>query len=215
MDEDALERLIARVDALEAELFGMRNRRKRFLFGGVAILVALGIGGWQTYQEAKRATRYAQMADSNASQAQSRAANAEMRASNAMSRTEYVALTVAAAFQPIVLDGRVTNIEGDAPVASGAACTVKVLAANVGELNCRVIVRCGDKLLYGKSGSGYLTCNMKDGLPTFGRDADGSARSKATDSGDPMFELDLPKERVVVSDGPSPAYSVEIALTAR
>lgn len=119
-------------------------------------------------------------------------------------------------FSTVVRSGKVKSVTGDAPVAKGDTCTLSVKSAYGGSgLNCRAHLRCGDKVLYGKGLGGFLVCNIDDGKPTFARDEDPSSGGSSGDLGDPRFELDLPKNRAVVSDGPTPEFSVEVALEVR
>lgn len=114
-------------------------------------------------------------------------------------------------FDPVVREGSVRRVSGQSPVERDDQCTVEVLpASGVGRFNAQVRVICEGQVIYGGSSLGYLVVGLEEGRPNIGRD-DNVTGSR----GDPMLELDLADNRVMVADGPSPdavSYSVEIVL---
>ena len=104
--------------------------------------------------------------------------------------------------------GQVVATTGPAPVPAGASCVVSAVptVTDVG-FNCRVTVTCDDQVVYGGPMRGYLVCGYDGDLPSAGED-DGITRV----DGDPRMTLDLPHDRVIVSDGPDGAYSLSIRL---
>lgn len=115
-------------------------------------------------------------------------------------------------FDLVVLPGRVRRATGQAPTTVGTSCTIEV-RPDPGEHNCRVIVTCGETLLYGTEGQGYNICGLRDERPTFARE-----NNVTDEDGDPMFELDLVRRHVMISDGPtpdSPEYTLLIAVEER
>lgn len=110
--------------------------------------------------------------------------------------------------EAIVRTGTVLEAEAGAPVRAGAACTVDVSPASSGQLNCRVRVRCGGALLYGKESSGYNKCAMNGGRLARLTDE----RSSAED-GDPALDVDLPENTVILSEGGDSPYKLTIRLT--
>jgi hypothetical protein len=104
---------------------------------------------------------------------------------------------------------------GKTSVRAGDACEVSVTPVPAfpksSPFNCRVIVRCGHKVLYGWEDSGYTNCETEDGMPTRANDPWGTAKDT-----DPIVEVDLPHNRVVVrDDNPVSTYSIEITWPAR
>jgi hypothetical protein len=108
--------------------------------------------------------------------------------------------------------GKVAEVSGSAPVATGDRCTVKVLKdpdyPNGVPFNCQVRVDCGHGVIYGdKASNGYNFCAVRDGRPVTAFDGAGSA-----DSSDPMLDMNLPKNGVTISDDRPTPYSFTIAL---
>ncbi len=91
-----------------------------------------------------------------------------------------------------VLAGTVTTIVGEPGVSSGQACTVTIDPANDVQ-NCRVVIACGARTLYGEGTGGYGHCGVDASGAITMRDGNPSA----TDD-DPM--IDLRASEVVVTD---------------
>lgn len=109
--------------------------------------------------------------------------------------------------ETIVRTGTVTKLEGTPGVAVGAVCTVDVSPVSNGESNCRVRVRCGNKLFYGDGSSGFNVCPLSEGR--VGRLVDD--RPSSVDS-DPTLNMDLAENLVVVGDDADPAWKLTIGL---
>ena len=110
--------------------------------------------------------------------------------------------------------GTVAAATGKTSVKAGDSCDVSVTPnAEFGKgspYNCRVVVKCGPKVLYGWESAGYTNCETEEGMPTTANDPWGTA----TDS-DPIVEVDLPRNRVVVrDDNPASTYTIEITWPA-
>jgi hypothetical protein len=112
------------------------------------------------------------------------------------------------------LTGKVTAVEGDAPVEKGAGCDVWI-QSSTGRFNCRVQVNCR-KVIYGEaSGSGYTICRKK-------RDRSGKVigltahdRWETYQDSDPSVKVDTHAKKAEVSDQlekESKRWKVEITL---
>jgi hypothetical protein len=204
------------------------NTLRKLILGGVlVVLIAVGFVAMYTSSISSEAeyaraqwsaeTERAEVADQRvqAVQEQRDALRGELRsvrAENVFLDRELREAQQEQPFDLVLLPGRVRRATGQAPVATGASCTIEV-RPNTGEHNCRSIVTCGETLVYGTDGQGYNTCGLRDERPSFARD------SNITDNdGDPMFELDLARQRIVISDGATAEeleYTIEIAVDDR
>lgn len=92
------------------------------------------------------------------------------------------------------LAGTATTIVGEPGVASGAACTVTIDPSE-GAPSCHVAVVCADRTLYGEGSSGYGHCAVDAGGALVMRDG-----NPGSVDGDPMLDLRLAANEVVVSD---------------
>ncbi len=212
-DSDALRGLRLQVDALQRELAALRTRTNRAAIVAVVVVLAAGGGIYSLADDAKDTAAFAQ-ANSTSGFNQANVAYTEaVKARSAVQqlRSEMPSPTgpssppLPPAFSPVVRPGHVAATTGVAPVAVGDSCTVTVVPnSGGGDLNCQITVRCADEMIYGGTRLGYLVCGMVDGQPSFGRDNDTGA--------DPKLELDLAGNRVVVEDGPSPAFTVTVEL---
>jgi hypothetical protein len=111
--------------------------------------------------------------------------------------------------------GTVAQASGRTSVKTGDSCEVSVTPVSdfqkSSPYNCRVVVRCGPKVIYGWEGSGYTNCETDRGIPTRANDPWGTAKDT-----DPIVEMDLPRSRVVVrDDNPDSTYSIEIVWPAQ
>jgi hypothetical protein len=105
-------------------------------------------------------------------------------------------------------EGFVTTVSGDAPASVGDVCSVSVRPANsVRRTNCRVVVRCGEETLYGRTGAGYAHCDVRDGTPASATDM-----GDTSDDGDPILTLNLTAGNLIVSDEGDKPYEVTINL---
>lgn len=198
------------VSRLEFE--ALRTRSNRMLIAAVAAAVVAGFVVRSSLENAESTARMAQTTAANAineaNAASTRAHQAAHDARQALlhaGSTNGTSLPVVPKFQPVVRPGQVTAVTGTAPANLDDTCVVTVVSRDGGEnLNCQTTVRCGDTTIYGGGSIGYLVCGIKDGQPAFGVDHE--------TRGDPMLELNLAGNTVVVSDGPEPKYSVTIAL---
>jgi hypothetical protein len=110
-------------------------------------------------------------------------------------------------FDTVRRGGRVTAVTGAAPAKLEQACTLVVESRFLWSQNCRVQIRCGEGLLYGGAGMGYVECKVRDGVPVSAVDPRDTAQE-----GDPKMDLDLPGAKVVVADDAPQPYSVTISL---
>lgn len=200
--------------ALQRDIAALRVRSNRILFATAVIAVLAGFGVRSALDDVEGLANMAQSnaltalgqantASSHAHQASTTAQQALLQAGGGTNQGR--GLPVMPTFQPVVRSGEVTEVTGTAPASVGDTCTVTVISRNGGnDLNCQASVRCGAATIYGGGTVGYLVCGIEDGQPTFGRDEE--------TRGDPMLELNLAGDTVVVSDEPEPKYSVTIAL---
>lgn len=106
-----------------------------------------------------------------------------------------------APFVPTRHLGQVISVDGDAPIAAGASCHVRVLPVASYSFNCLISVVCDDVVIYPDSEqrAGYAPCDVEGGLVTRALD-----QGITSSDGDPAVDVDLAHGRVVVSDdGPA------------
>ncbi|MBI5486737.1 MAG: protein kinase [Deltaproteobacteria bacterium] len=104
--------------------------------------------------------------------------------------------------------GTVVEARGAAPVPLGAPVEVHVALDPVpGELNCRIVLACAGKTLYGAETSGYNRCAIEGGRPATALDV-----VPAESDSDPMMRLDLPGGTLAVGGGTGSRYLLEFAL---
>lgn len=110
--------------------------------------------------------------------------------------------TVAAPSGPVV---RVTRVDGDIAVRVGEACELAIEPATHPQLNCRVLLHCGDRWLYGAGRTGYTNCVFEAGRAV-------TASDPSDTDGDPALDLDLRAGtiRVTASSHPLRAVSLEV-----
>jgi hypothetical protein len=120
----------------------------------------------------------------------------------------YVPSVAGPRFVPVERTGRVRDVSGAASVAPGTRCDVWVTPTAHPEFNCRVEVRCGDTVVYGKPGAGYNHCAVEHGAPVRAHDVDPSSVDH-----DARLEMDLAVRSVVVSDeGATERFSIGLTL---
>ncbi len=108
----------------------------------------------------------------------------------------------------VVRQGRVTYSSGPAPATSDQACTVRVFPVPTVDFNCRVEVSCGEALIYGVEGGGFVQCSIQNRQPVLAQDPKGTVAE-----GDAMLDMNLDTRRVVVSDdAPGATWRVEVSL---
>lgn len=108
--------------------------------------------------------------------------------------------------------GSARNVEGAAPVQDGDPCTVEVHPdpnfPGTVTFNCRVVVTCGGKALYGATPDvGYVFCSARDGAPAMAVDETGTGGGRG---GDPMLRLNLPGRQVQLSDDAGWSFTVDL-----
>jgi hypothetical protein len=94
---------------------------------------------------------------------------------------------------------RLTKREGKAPVKIASSnCSLEITPARLpkSKLNCRVIVRCGPKAIYGADGAGFNTCRVAEGKAVAASDTKRSEKDK-----DPALVYDLEKKELLIEDG--------------
>lgn len=128
-----------------------------------------------------------------------------------------VALTLAAAVstlgcmhtaRPVSRAGVVSSVLGRARVTTGETCSVDVARESRASMNCRVTVRCGERVLFGGPMlGGYAECGVRGDRYSSASDPRPTARD-----GDPIVEVDLERGFARVADA---GYEVRIALAER
>lgn len=104
---------------------------------------------------------------------------------------------------------KVLKTTGTAPVRAGSVCEVVLSPAHREGLQCRALVRCGGKTLYGDAMQGFGACSVVDDAPELFSDVERSAQS-----GDPSLVIELKDGVAQLSDTTSAGdYSVSFALT--
>lgn len=102
----------------------------------------------------------------------------------------------------------VTAVSGQSTVQKGQGCAIKILPmwGDRGH-NCRVSLRCGEQVLYGRGDSGYNACEFKDG--TFARVRDEGATAA---DGDPMFSLDAVESVATVRETGEDGFEINLRI---
>ncbi|HJL19947.1 MAG TPA: hypothetical protein RMH99_30060 [Sandaracinaceae bacterium LLY-WYZ-13_1] len=221
---------LERVEALERQLRAAQdelarhrakkkrpNRRPALIALVTLIVFAVGGAAFVLFVTASQRQEVAQrVAVAQAREHQHREARAQAEAersrAEAEARAAAEAARRAAEARPPWAErtGRVTRVEGAAaPVDRRASCDVTLERTTQPGFDARLVVRCDERVIYGRPGFGFLGgCR---------RDADGAPercedRTGSRDEGDPMVVIDRGTGRVVVSDGPELPWTVEIAL---
>ncbi len=126
-------------------------------------------------------------------------------------------LTACGSSQPSTeLVGPAAVYEGVVTVAFGTVasvgdrCDLAIRRTTNPSFNCRILLRCGDELVYGLADSGYNACRGDD-VRSF---SDAEDRHGTRTDGDPRLELDLRRGRVIVSDD-DPDLEVIVELERR
>ena len=108
-----------------------------------------------------------------------------------------------------VYEGVVTIAHGT--VASvGDRCDIAIRRTRHPRFNCRVMLRCGDELVYGLADSGYNRCRGRDVRSFTGAEDSDPTRA----DGDPRMLLDLREGRIVITDD-NPMLEVEVRIGER
>ncbi len=89
----------------------------------------------------------------------------------------------------------VTRGTGRAPRPHDPVCEVTGGPPLSSGFNCRVLLRCRGELIYGRDGTGFNDCTLRDGEIVAANDTGTTAENS-----DPRFDLDLDRGRLVVSD---------------
>ena len=89
----------------------------------------------------------------------------------------------------------------------GEACDVRLLPNSSDDVPCRVLIRCGQRVVYGGFGAGFTGCVLNANGPVLATDD----QPTGTD-GDPVLHLDAANLRASVRDE-APAWSTEFDLT--
>ena len=177
--------------------------------GGVAFLVLRSIGpAVLDPAETERQAR---------AQAERDARDAEAEAHIASLEAQLAQLRLAAPATPdpayvdddAVYDGHVTHTEGASHLHVGDSCRVDVEWTTDPGRNCRALIDCGTRHVYGDVHQGWFPCvSNADGVQS-GEDTEPTA-----DDGDPRFSIDRTQNTVTVSDD-GPSWSVTMSLAER
>lgn len=108
--------------------------------------------------------------------------------------------------------GSARDVKGTAPVQAGDACTVAIHPdpdfPGTVTFNCRVVVTCGGRALYGATpDTGYVFCSARNGVPAMAVDSTGTA---AGPGADPMLRLNLPGREVQLSDDTGWSFTIDM-----
>lgn len=103
-------------------------------------------------------------------------------------------------FRTVVSRGlRLRSVQGAAPIerSSSLSCSLEIRPEPEGaNFSCRILVRCGTRILYGANISGYNHCEIEGGAPVRAHDP------VAYVDGDPELHLDLAEGTLFVRDDP-------------
>lgn len=166
----------------------------------------------QQQLQAEEAARQAQ------AQAQCAMQTSELQAQLAMLRAESEAR--AASGDPraasdyvdddAVYDGRVTATSGASHVHVADTCRVDLAWTTDPGRNCRALVDCGTRRVYGDVGQGWFPCSASgdEGLRS------GEDDAPTSDDGDPRFHVDRVAGTVQISDD-APSWSLTLAISPR
>lgn len=226
---ERLETIEAELEAANAELERLRGpkpkpnpKRGRNILvplGILALVAAVAVAVFLQFQERsnealyrerdrQQARRHEEQAEAARDRAEATRATAEREAeaSRAAAAVE-LARRLAALPDEVIRPGRVVAVSGPAPAIVEAECRLQVIPDRSPRFQARVVVECGGRTIYGAPGQGYVPCVIQ--RRAFIRCED---RNGTSNEGDPMLVLDLPTDRLVVSDGPELSWTVEIEL---
>lgn len=103
---------------------------------------------------------------------------------------------------------QVTRTTGAAPAAKGDPCTIRIEPAEGEPHNCRIVVQCGAKVLYGAlKSNGYVHCALDAGVAI-------SAHEAAPDDSDPDLHYDLATGQVMVKETTGTNWQVDMEIVA-
>jgi hypothetical protein len=105
--------------------------------------------------------------------------------------------------------GKVLEVSGKSPVASGASCQFVLSPAKATRHTCRAQLTCGGKKLYGAlPTNGYAACDLEEGEPTGFSDA-GSDK----DGGDPETVVNLKTGTLELKERRGEPFSLKVELS--
>lgn len=97
--------------------------------------------------------------------------------------------------------------KGEGAPAPGETCDVRLMPNSSDEVPCRVVIRCGERIVFGGFGAGFTDCVLGAKGPVLATDAQPTAQD-----GDPVLHFDVANLRVSVRDE-DPPWSAELVLT--
>lgn len=96
---------------------------------------------------------------------------------------------------------------GDGARPLGDRCEARLLPNSSDDVPCRVLLRCGERVVYGGFGAGFTDCVLGANGPVLATDDQPTGKD-----GDPVLHFDVANLRATVRDE-NPAWSAEFALT--
>ena len=104
--------------------------------------------------------------------------------------------------------GTVTAVRGLDGVAAGQPCSLRVSPNPRGTFNCRLLVTCGARVVYGYGNTGFTTCALIDGAPVRASDTNTTG-----EEGDPALTLDLQRGALHLWDDTPGAVTLDVAFS--
>lgn len=112
-----------------------------------------------------------------------------------------------AGFAPTAHAGTVTAVRGLEGVAPGQSCSLRVSPVPRGTFNCRLLLTCGARVVYGDGVMGYAHCALVDGAPARATDTHTTG-----EEGDPALTLDLQRGALHLWDDTPGAVTLDVAF---
>jgi hypothetical protein len=110
-------------------------------------------------------------------------------------------------FAPVAHAGTVTAARGLDGVTPGQSCSLRVSPVPRGAFNCRLLLTCGARVVYGDGVMGYAHCALVDGAPARAVDTHTTG-----EEGDPALTLDLQRGALHLWDNTPGAVTLDVAF---
>jgi hypothetical protein len=110
-------------------------------------------------------------------------------------------------FVPTTHAGAVTAVRGLDGVAPGQPCSLRVSPNPRGTFNCRLLLTCGARVVYGGGNMGFTHCALIDGAPVRATDTHTTG-----EEGDPALTLDLQRGALHLWDDTPGAVTLDVAF---
>jgi len=110
-------------------------------------------------------------------------------------------------FAAVAHTGTVTAAGGLVGVTPEQSCSLRVSPVPRGTFNCRLLLTCGARVVYGDGVMGYAHCALIDGVPVRATDTHTTG-----EEGDPALALDLQRGALHLWDDTPGAVTLDVAF---